>query len=193
MARAKQEHQASARERILSTASDLFYRKGINNVGINEVIAASDIARMTLYNHFKSKEELVLAVLSGKLHDRQERIESSIARARTPQGKIHAIFGVLDELVSAEHYRGCVFINAAIEQASSDGPVHSAAAGYKRWIYDLFEEIAKSAGWRNPIMLAQQLLLLWDGAAIGAYLHHSPNPAKAVIQAADVLIEKASQ
>jgi AcrR family transcriptional regulator len=181
----------SARERILACASALFYQKGINNVGINEIIACSDIARMTLYHHFKSKDDIISAVLQRRLEQRQAGLLAVVGRARTARAKVLAAFDYLAEIIGDPEFRGCVFINAAIELANPDHPGPCLAAAHKRWMAAQFESIARDAGWREPPLFAQQCQLLWDGAIAGAQVMHGHRPAHAARLAATTLIQAA--
>lgn len=179
---------SAARARLVAVASDLFYRKGISNVGINEIIEMSAIARMTLYHHFSSKDELVLAVMEQRREERQQGIAAAMARPRSARAKILAAFDYLAMLVSESDFRGCAFVNAAIERADPCDPVHRLVAGHKLWIAAQFEAIARAAPWSHPGLLARQLLVLWDGAAVGAYLHGNAAPVATARAAAKALL-----
>ncbi|MGI9025650.1 MAG: TetR/AcrR family transcriptional regulator [Burkholderiaceae bacterium] len=184
--------ESAARSRLVAVATDLFYRKGIPNVGINEIVEASTVARMTLYNHFPSKDALVMAVLEQRTEKRQAGIAAALARARTPRSKVLAVFDYLAAVVSEPDFRGCAFINAAVERAEPSDPAHRVAAEHKSWIAARFEIIARSANWSDPGLLAEQLLVLWDGAAVGAYLHQSPRPVVAARAAVKSLLSNVS-
>lgn len=179
---------SAARARLVAVASELFYRKGIANVGINEVIEASAVARMTLYHHFESRDALVLAVLAQAKARRQQGLDAAMAQLRSPRSKIRAAFDHLAEVASAPPYRGCVFVNAAVARAAPDDPVHRLVAEHKAWIGARFEAVARDAKWPRPALLAQQLLILWDGAAIGAYLQGNAGPVAAARLAAMALL-----
>lgn len=183
----------SPRERILVAASELFYRKGIPNVGINEIIATSDVARMTLYHHFASKDELVLASLTRRSERRRSDIVAAIAGARTHRSKILAVFDYLKRVVADSGFRGCVFVNAAAECPDPIDGVRRLAAEHKAWIAAQFESVARAAGWRHPGLLAEQLMVLYDGAIVGAYLKRSAQPVVAAAAAAKVLLAAAAK
>lgn len=183
----------SARDRIIEVAGRLFYEKGIHQVGINEVIKRSGVARMTLYHHFVSKDALVEAVLDARSLERLSELEAAMARARDPRRKLLAAFDVLAAHVNAAGYRGCTFINAAVDRANADDPAHAFAATYKRNLAARFEAIARDAGWSRPARLAMQCLLLWDGAAVEAYLQGDDAPVRAARDAVIALIEAAER
>jgi AcrR family transcriptional regulator len=102
--------RASARERLLAAADELFYENGINLVGIDRVIEHAGAAKASLYDCFGSKEELIRAYLKGRADKRQARIVERIAGLETPREKILGIFDLLAEIVNAANYRGCLDI-----------------------------------------------------------------------------------
>lgn len=180
-----------ARSRILSCASDLFYRKGINHVGVNEIIAASGVARMTLYHHFKSKNDIISAVLDMRRAHRLEGIQVAGQEADTPRGRILAIFDYLDRVIGDPGFRGCAFINAAVELADPAHPGFEISMRHKRRMIEEFERIAAQAGWVAPDLFALQCQLLWDGAVAAAQIGYDDAPVRAVRAALDTLINAA--
>lgn len=181
--------QPAARDRILACASDLFYRKGINHVGINEIISASGIARMTLYHHFASKNDVIVAVLEQRLADRQQAMQAAMDAARSPRDKVMAAFGYLRDLVGVEGFRGCVFINAAVELADPSHPGAALSAQHKRGMADRFARIADEAGWARPADFGIQCQLLWDGAVAAVQLNYTGAAIDAACRAVDVLVD----
>lgn len=177
------------RKRILDTATDLFYRHGIANVGINEVIEKAGVARMSLYHHFSSKDDLILAVLDHISAQRIQAIGNSISGCSATKCRLLAIFQILQETVKEETFRGCAFINAAIERANPGDPVHARVAEHKRMLQETFLKLAKEAGADRPDLLAGQLMMLWDGAITQAYIHQDPEIVSSAVDAAKKLIE----
>ncbi|GAA0234860.1 TetR family transcriptional regulator [Castellaniella daejeonensis] len=180
-----------ARSRILSCASDLFYRKGITHVGVNEIIEASGVARMTLYHHFKSKNDIISAVLDQRRERRLEGIRAAMQEAGTPRGRILAVFDYLDRIAGDPGFRGCAFINAAVELADPAHPGFALALRHKRRMIEEFERIAAQAGWREPRQFAVQCQLLWDGAIAAAQIGYSDAPVRAARAALETLIDAA--
>jgi AcrR family transcriptional regulator len=176
------------RARILETAANLFYLHGIANVGINEVIEKSGVARMSLYHHFSSKNDLILAVLDHISAQRIQAIGSALSECRTPESRLLAIFLILKETVNEETFRGCAFINAAIERAKPEDPIHARVIKHKKMIQETFFELAKEAGADNPDLLSRQLMILWDGAITQAYIHQDPGIVSFAVDAARKLI-----
>ncbi|WP_322998821.1 TetR/AcrR family transcriptional regulator [Castellaniella sp.] len=180
--------QPAARDRILACASDLFYRKGINHVGINEIIGASGIARMTLYHHFASKNDVIVAVLERRMAERRQAMQAVMEAAHSPRDKVMAAFGYLRDLVGADAFRGCVFINAAVELADPSHPGAVLSAQHKQRMADGFARIADDAGWPDAAGFGLQCQLLWDGAVAAAQLNYTAAAVDAACQAVGVLI-----
>ena len=161
--------QASARDRIVSVATRLFYKRGIRAVGVDTVIAESGVAKTTLYKHFRSKDALIAECLH-RLDERYFRwFESEVeARATDPRARLGALFDVLDDWFQRPDFRGCAFINAAVELVDADHPARGAIANHKRRSRELIERLAREAGLEDPRMVSDQLTLLMEGAIITA-------------------------
>lgn len=176
------------RTRILETAANLFYLHGIANVGINEVIEKAGVARMSLYHHYSSKDDLILAVLDHISAQRAETIGNALSGYHTPETRLMAIFLILKETVHEETFRGCAFINAAIERAKPEDPIHARVAKHKRMIQEIFLKLAKEGGAESPDLLSRQLMILWDGAITQSYIHQDPEIVSFAVDAARKLI-----
>jgi AcrR family transcriptional regulator len=159
-----------ARGRILDTAYELFSRNGIRAVGIDRIIAEAGIAKATLYRHFPSKEQLVLAFLD--LRERRwthEWLEAeSERRAATRQERVLVVFDVLDEWFHRADYEGCSFINTLLEISDLDSPIHQDAVRRLSVVREILERYATEAGTRNPCEMGYQLQILMMGAIVSA-------------------------
>ena len=180
--------KSSVRKKLVETAADLFYRHGIQNVGINEVIEKSDVARMSLYYHFVSKDALILAVLDHMSDVRLKAVEESSGKEMDPKLRLLETFRSLRRVASAEGFRGCAFINSASERADPSDPIHDRVARYKRTLREIFVVLAKEAGASDPDRLSWQLLFLWDGAVTEAYIQQDARLVEAAIEVAETLI-----
>lgn len=179
MKRADVETATSARDRVLDAASDLFYAQGIRAVGIDTIIERSGVAKMTLYKHFPSKDALVEAWLRRR-DDRwrawfRARIE---ALATTPRDRLLAAFDALGEWFTADDFRGCAFINTAVELSDPAHPARRVVLAHVGWIRGYLRELAEQAGFDDPMMLADQLLILIEGAIVSAVIWQSAVPAE---------------
>jgi len=157
------------RERLLASADELFYREGINNVGIDRILEHAGVAKASLYSTFGSKDELVRAYLEQRQETRRARIERHLAGKRSPRERLLAIFDAQAEALAQPGFRGCAFLMASAEQPgeSRGKPV---CDDYRSWIRALFVQLVKEAGVRRPDALARQLLLLYDGVAVAAQM-----------------------
>ena len=166
--------EGSARERLLAAANELFYGEGIHTVGIDRVIERAGVAKASLYSTFGSKDELVRAYLRGRAERRQQRISERIARTDDPRQRILAVFDLLGDLATAPSFRGCAFVNASAEGPRGATKVTRACDEMRSWMRGLFTELARDAGAAQPERLAGELVLLYDGATVGAAMDHDP-------------------
>lgn len=180
------------RDRLLAAADELFYREGINNVGIDRVLAHAGVAKASLYTAFGSKDELVRAYLQGRQATRRARIEARLAAATGPRAQLLAVFDAMAETLSQPGYRGCAFVKASAEQPG-DGRAKPVCDEYRQWIRALFLRLARELGAREPEVLAQQWLLLSDGASIAAQMDGNGAAAQAARATAAQLADAAVQ
>jgi AcrR family transcriptional regulator len=182
---------SAARERILATAFELFYARGIRAVGIDLIIARSGVAKATFYKHFPSKDDLVLAYLdkvdgvwSGQLAAAAE------AAGPDPAEQLVGMFDALRTACRREGYRGCAFINAAAESQPGT-PVHQRTVTHKSAVLAWVRDLAEQAGARDPGALARSLTLLLDGGLASGSLDADPQAPEAAKASARTLIDAA--
>jgi AcrR family transcriptional regulator len=182
----------SKRDKLIDTALRLFVREGFHATGIDRVLAESGVAKMTLYNHFRSKEELILAVLRRR--DEQfrnwfvRRVESL---TETPRNRLLACFDALGEWFRQKDFHGCSFINASAEFGERDHPIHAAAAEHKRLVRGYIRSLAVDAEVEDPGGLADRLMLLIEGATVLAHVCGDLDAARSARESAGILIEAA--
>ncbi|ABS27836.1 TetR/AcrR family transcriptional regulator [Anaeromyxobacter sp. Fw109-5] len=178
------------RDRLLDTAGRLFYKHGFRAVGIDRILAESGVAKMTLYRHFASKDELIAAYLERADREFWEWAESAMAAARTPEARLLALFDALARHTTSAECLGCPFQGAALAFPELEHPGHRRALRNKLAVRDRLASMAKQAGLRSSESLAAQLLLLMDGAWVAARVFGpGDNPGASVGQAARALIE----
>lgn len=167
------------RQKILAVAGDLFFRHGYRAVGVDTIVAAAGVAKMTLYRHFPSKDDLIVAYLEQVHGLMLAWLAAAIQpHAGQPRAQLLAIFTALDTLVASPQCFGCAFLMAAAEFPDLDSPGHRVALAHKQAVRDQFRDLARQAGARQPDVLAGQLLLLMDGAFAEARLY-GPRPGGA--------------
>lgn len=186
-----QERSAAARARLLASASELFYAEGVHSVGIDRVIEHAGVAKATLYSAFGSKEELVRAYLRARHDATRERMSRELqARYPTARERLLGVFEVQGLSFADPGFRGCAFVSARAE-ARPGGAVDEVSADYRAWLHELFADLAAAAGARDSKGLARQLVLLYDGAGISAWMDHDPGAEAAARAVAAALIDAA--
>lgn len=169
---------SAPRERILDAASTAFYRRGIRAVGVDSVIADAGVAKATLYRHFPSKDALVQAFLERR--DRRWRTwfaEAVDRLAPDPADRPLAVFDALGEWFRSDDFRGCAFINAAVEITDPDHPARAAVRDHEDRLAAHLERLCREAGLADPKGAAAALFLLVEGAIVCALVEGGDAPA----------------
>jgi AcrR family transcriptional regulator len=182
--------KGSPRERLLLAASELFYAEGIQSVGIDRVIERAGVAKASLYSTFGSKEQLVCAYLAARHAQTLGRLRAAVDAVTDPVERILAVFDAQAQIFSRPDYRGCAFTAAAAE-APAGGRVDEAAESYRRDIRALFTELAAASDAADPVLLASQLQLIYDGGGLAANMDRDPAIAAPARAAATALIAAA--
>lgn len=181
------------RDELVRKALDVFYANGFHATGMDKLVAETGISKTSMYKHFRTKEDIILATL--RLRDENfrnwlyRRVEEL---ADSPKEQLLAIFDALEEWFSLPEFRGCMFIKASAEFQELDHPIHVQSAEHKRLLTEHFTKVAKAAGLRNCEDVTRQLMILKEGAIIMAVMGHSVNPAKDAKAAAEALIDACS-
>jgi len=166
----------ATRDKLLDTASALFYERGIVATGVDTVVAAAGVSKPTLYAHFGSKSELVAAVLERRHARRLASLPVWLSEAVVdPLERLLAVFDWLADLYAREAPRGCAFLNAAAETPDAAQPAREVIRRQKRWMADYLGELAANAGLVDPD-LGSQLLLLIDGASSRVLVEAGADP-----------------
>jgi AcrR family transcriptional regulator len=157
------------RSRLLDTASGLFYREGINSVGVDRIVSEANVTRATFYRHFPSKEALVLAYLQ-RAHDMLvERMDKALAH-EDPKERLLAIGQDIATQIRSPHFRGCAFIKAAAEFDDPDGPVRRAIAAHRAWFAATVRKAFVDLTHPRPDDAMRHFVMLRDGAMVGGSL-----------------------
>ncbi|WP_175412477.1 TetR/AcrR family transcriptional regulator, partial [Streptomyces sp. TRM64462] len=182
-----------ARSRLLDTAERLFYERGVQAVGMDELRTASGVSLKRLYQCFPSKSDLV----EGYLRRRDERWRTALARhvaqhGTTPRDRLLAVFDWLHAWCDDPGFRGCAFINAFGELGATSDAVAGAARDHKRALQEYVTGLARELPVDDPVALGGQLLLLIDGAITTAAISGDPAAARQARVAAETLITAAT-
>jgi AcrR family transcriptional regulator len=180
----------SVGERILTTATDLFYREGVRAVGIQKVIEEAGIAKASLYAHYESKDDLVAACMGKQIDECRAMLEQRLAApGHDARSKLLAMFDLRAEMISAPNFRGCMVLNAASELTDSHHPARKVTAEARNWLRALMTQLCEEAGVSEAEELAGALVVLYDGAAATAQADGMPAPAVHARWAAEQLID----
>jgi len=176
-------------ERLLATASELFYREGIRAVGVDTISEKAGVSKRTLYNRFGGKDELI----AEYLRRRDERWRAYLGEvtdgAVGPEEKLLAVFGAYGEWLVGDDFRGCAFANAVAEIPDPDHPARIVARRHKEGVRDHLAALAGDAGFGEPGDLADRLLLLLEGATATAAMRRSGEPLDVARSTARELME----
>jgi AcrR family transcriptional regulator len=157
------------RQRILASAYELFSRRAVRDVGIDEVIERAGVAKATLYRHFPSKDDLVIAFLER----REERwtvawVEAEARRrGSTPEEQLLAIFELFDEWFHRDDFEACSFINVLLEMGPAH-PVGQASVRHLSSIRSIVGRLAEEAAMRDPESFARSWHILMKGSIVSA-------------------------
>lgn len=175
MATPTQAGRSEARERLLSTASGLFYREGIRAVGVERILAEAPATRATFYRHFPSKEDLVLAYLRGVDAQVRADVEATVDAAPSPADGLRALGSTVADDLARPGFRGCAFLKAATEYPDPADPVRRLVLDHRAWyestLTELFAQVFGDSPRRGrPEHAARHFVLMRDGAMAGAHL-----------------------
>ncbi len=177
----------SARERILDTASRLFYRQGFVSVGVDTIIAEAGVAKMSLYRHFPSKDDLIVAYLEQSNERFWEWFDGATGDG-TPHEQLVNVFDALAPFATSPACFGCMFQLAAADFPDPEHPANRIALAHKVDVIDRLRDLASRAGSPDPDAVAAQLLLLMDGAFVTSRMFRRASPAAQVGEAARTII-----
>ena len=182
--------ETSAKDKLFQTAARLFYEYGYRASGVDTIASDSGIGKMTLYRHYPSKDDLIVAYLRDSNEIFWNSFEQITQDASTPREKLLAFFRALQDYVVTPACYGCPFLNVAAEYPETEYAGHQVALEHKQAVRTRFVQLAKEADARQPQALADGLFLLMDGAYMAARMFGpSPNnPAAHVAEAAQQLI-----
>ncbi|MHA1566582.1 MAG: TetR/AcrR family transcriptional regulator [Alphaproteobacteria bacterium] len=180
---------SARRDHLVDTALELFYEHGFHATGIDKLLQKAGVAKMTLYKHFKSKDELILAALRR----RDELFRNWFMRrvevlSAEPEGRLAVLFDVLEEWFVQPGYHGCMFINAAAEFSDCSHPIHGVSAEHKLAMVRYVQEICVAAGAKDAEALANQLVLLMEGAICMSYVARQQAAARHAKEAGNILV-----
>jgi AcrR family transcriptional regulator len=184
-------HDAAVRERIIATAYELFTHHGVRAIGIDRIVAEAPVAKMSLYKHFRSKSDLILAVIDRReeLWTREWLEQEVERRGGSPRERLLAIFDLFEDWFGSDDYEGCFFINTLVESHRPADGIGSASIDKLANIRSFLGALAEEAGAGEPEALAAQWFILMCGSIIAAFQRDLP-AAKHAREVASALLDR---
>jgi AcrR family transcriptional regulator len=185
----KSTKSATPRERILETASELFYKQGYRSTGINEVIRQSGVAKATFYNHFPAKDDLCLAYLDGRSEAEKLSITEQVQSRRSARTKFLAVMEAILPWMETNDLRGCEYLNTVAEVPDPDNPLRRRGRQHYKWLHGLIRELAENLLESDPSryknldarQLADDYMVALVGSIALSEVYHDTWPIKHAI------------
>jgi AcrR family transcriptional regulator len=180
------------REKILTTATNLFQTQGINSTGVDNIVAVAGTTKMTLYKYFRTKEALILEVLQTSQQTFENWLNEKLnSNSKKPADKIQQLFDYIEEWVSSPEFIGVGFIKASAEFPNEENPIHQLSSKQSREFRQLIGKLAHEANIKDTDGLALQLSLLFEGAVQAEQMKRGSGAIKYAKKAAKILIDGA--
>jgi AcrR family transcriptional regulator len=178
--------------RMLDTADQLFYRQGLRAVGVDEIVARSGVAKTTLYAHFKSKDLLIAAYLQRRSEASRRFLQGEAQKVEGDAGaQIETVFSLIAQGCASDSFRGCPFVNFAVEFPDRSHPAWPVCLEYRNWVHQFFASILRSGGAARPEYIASQLCLLYDAMMIGGLFDEEGQSAAVTRETVATLMQMA--
>lgn len=180
---------SAARERLLRTASRLFYTEGIHAVGVERIVAEAQVTRATFYRHFPGKEELVVAYLRAQDSGVRARLDSEPQTPQDAAALLRAMVEGMGGEICRTGFRGCPFINAAAEYPDPAHPVHAAVVEHRTWLEAVARRALERTGHPDAAGAARTFMMLRDGAMVAGYLDDPRRASEGLRAAVEALVD----
>ena len=177
---------STPRERLLEAAGELFYRDGVN-IGVDALCKAAGVSKKSMYQLFRSKDELIAESLASRGPAYQSLLQPGAEDDRSPRERILTVFERQDSVVAAGNFLGCPYVSTAVELKNPEHPGSVVARHFKQQLTDFFHRELVKAGAEDPGTLAIQLTIIFDGASARAVVKAQPLAGIGVTTAAALL------
>jgi AcrR family transcriptional regulator len=180
--------RGNARLQLTETALDLFDRHGFHAVGIDKILAAAGLAKMTLYHHFESKDALIIAALEKRDADFRQSLSQAIAGKASGRPELLAMFDAIEAWTREPGFRGSLFDKAAAEFGEKDHPVKKTVLSHKAWLFGQLRRAVSAMQTPDPVPLAAGIFLLIEGAVHAAAVTGDKTAVRHARTAAEALL-----
>jgi AcrR family transcriptional regulator len=180
---------SEARARLLATATRIFYADGLHSVGIDRIVAEAKVTRATLYRHFPSKDDLVVAYLRGVHEMERAAVDEVLASGMPAVDVVRAIARSITEGILSAQFRGCAFLNAVAEFPDPGHPVHQAVLAHREWFLATITDLLAQVGETPPELAGRHFVMLRDGAMVSGCLSDPAGVCDTFLQGVDGLLQ----
>jgi len=180
---------SEARERLLNTASGLFYTKGVHAVGIDEIISTAPTTRATFYRHFPSKDDLIVEYIRSADQHVRDEVTAALRNPTSPDSGVRAIAKYVASQIKTPGFRGCAFLNAAAEYPIGEDPIHQAILAHRAWFYETVREQFSRVTDSRAELAAKHFVMLRDGAMAEGCLADAKTTIKTFLRGVDGMLE----
>jgi AcrR family transcriptional regulator len=182
----------SRRDHLVKTAIELFRVNGYQATGIEKILSTAGVSKPTLYRHFDSKDELILAALRRWDEESRAWLEGEMAsRGTTAREQVLALYDALADWFEDAGFQGCMFINATVEFADQDSPIHRAAARHKEAFAAHVRSLVEAAGANEAAETTERLMILMEGAIVTAHTSGRSEAARRARAMAEAELDRA--
>ena len=187
------ESTVNKRNDIIKAAYEIFYKDGFHNSGVDKILADTGISKRTLYKYFRSKEELIIAVVEYYQQILFEKIPQILSqKSKDPKKQILALFDIKKEEFKNGDFSGCFAINAKLEFESKNSLIENSCQSFYLMLEEYVKDLCKKAKLKNPRRLARKIMILFDGAMVLGQMHHDHSTMKEAREMASSLINLSS-
>ena len=180
----------TAAAKVFETARDLFYRRGIRAVGVDEIVCQAGVTKPSLYRAFKSKDELVKACLRESARESRDALETSLASAGSdPRQRLDTALRHFADKMSQPDFRGCPMSNVAVELSEPSAAGREVVEACKSELRSVFLQLTRELGVATPELLADGLLLVIEGAIATHHVFGSQGPAHSMLITCEALVD----
>lgn len=180
---------SEARQRLLNTATRIFYGEGIHSVGVDRITTEAKVTRATFYRHFPSKEDLVLAYLRAADQAIRRQVETAITAGLPAPDALRAVAESIAQSIQSADFRGCAFLNAVAEYPDPDHPVHQTVLTHRQWFLDTISTLMASIQKTEAEPAAQHFVMLRDGAMAAGCLFNPVRICETFLHGVEGLIQ----
>ncbi|SDW36937.1 regulatory protein, tetR family [Amycolatopsis xylanica] len=180
---------SEARSRLLATATRLFYAEGLHAVGIDRIVAEAKVTRATLYRHFASKDDLVVAYLRGIHTMERDGFDKALASGLPAEDVLRAVAKSIAESIRSAQFRGCASLNAVAEYPDPEHPAHQAVLAHREWFLDAVTGLLAQVGEHPPEPAGRHFVMMRDGAMASGCLSDPAEVCDTFLQGVDGILQ----